>query len=141
MSHQTQHGACLFDSRSPTKLTHPRDRLLLNRRLLSLFGLRPTGDFGPWTFYTNKQGIPVWFIKAPPTSPPTARQLFVQSRLTIFAQYWTAQTAETKMKWERASKKAGLGMTGYNLWQWWWWHKNRTVLTTIERQSGVELGV
>lgn len=112
---------------------------MLNRKILSLFGLRPTGDFGPWTFYTNKQGIPVWFIKAPPTSPPTARQLFVRAKLSEFARYWTSLEEQTKIDWETAAKRAGLGMTGYNLFQWWCWHVDRAVLKTIERQSGIIL--
>jgi len=112
---------------------------MLNRTLLSYFGLRPTGDFGPWTFYTNKQGIPVWFIKAPPTKPPTARQIFVRTKLGDFARHWAAQTAAFKAKWERATKLAGLRMTGYNLFQWWLWHNDRTVITTIERQTNIQL--
>jgi len=102
-------------------------------------GLRPTGDFGPWTFYTDKRGTPVWFIKAPPTSPPTARQLFVRAKLGDFARHWTQQTKQTKMNWERATKRTSLKMTGYNLFQWWLWHNKRKVIETIERQSGIQL--
>lgn len=112
---------------------------MLNRRILSFFGLRPTGDFGPWTFYTNKQGIPVWFIKSPPEKPPTARQIFVRTKLADFARSWTFLTKQDKINWEKASKRPNLRMTGYNLFQWWRWHGNRTVMKTIERQSGEQL--
>jgi len=112
---------------------------MLNRTLLSYFGLRPTGDFGPWTFYTNKQGIPVWFLKAPPTKPPTGRQRYLQVRMRDIANAWIRQTEQTKINWEKASKRAGLGMTGYNLWQWWFWIRDRKKLATVERQSGIDL--
>ncbi len=112
---------------------------MLNRKLLSLFGLRPTGDFGPWTFYTSKAGLPVWFVKAPPTSPPTERQSFIRWKLGIFGSDWTHLPNETKKNWETATKRTGLKMTGYNLWQWWHWHSNINVMRTIERQSGVTL--
>ncbi len=112
---------------------------MLNRRLLSLMGLRPTGDFGPWTFYTSKAGLPVWFVKAPPTAPPTARQRYIRTKMTIFARQWKLLSKETRSNWERATKLTGVKMNGYNLYQWWRWHVDRGVLETIERQSGINL--
>lgn len=102
-------------------------------------GFRPTGDLGPWTFYTDKRGTPVWFIKAPPTKPPTDRQLHIQGMMAEFARNWTSLPKETKMNWERASKRTSLKLTGYNLYQWWRWRKNRRVIETIEKQSGITL--
>lgn len=112
---------------------------MINERLLSYFGIGPTGDFGPLTFYTAKNKKPVWFAKAPPKTPPTARQLFVRGRLGYIGRHWSTLSKETKAKWELASKRAHLRMTGYDLFQWWHWHNDRNVIATIEHQSGIQL--
>ncbi len=88
----------------------------------NMMGFNPTGDFGPFTIYTAKNRKPISYIKAPPTAPPTARQVFVRERLKDIATWWAAQTKETKDLWERVSKKARLRMSGYALFQWWHWH-------------------
>ncbi|KKM73184.1 hypothetical protein LCGC14_1412940 [marine sediment metagenome] len=40
---------------------------------------------------------------------------------------------------EIAARRAGLSVTGYNLWVWWQLKRDRTTLATIERNSGVTL--
>lgn len=110
-----------------------------NPSIFTAWGWNPTGDFGPLTVYTAKNKKPVMFLKAPPKTPATYRQRFIRDRMTFIARYWSMISKEKKEDWERASKRAHLRMTGYNLFQWFWWHNNRTVLRTIERQSGVKL--
>ncbi len=105
----------------------------------NLIGFNPTGDLGPFTIYTAKNRKPVWYIKAPPTAPPTARQSFIRSRMAQHAAFWARQSLEFKAAWELASKNAQLRMNGYALYQWWLWHSDRAKLRTIEHQSGVTL--
>ena len=104
-----------------------------------MMGINPTGDFGPLTIYTAKNKKPVQFLKAPPTSPATARQRYVRDRMGYYAAWWTAQSAETKAAWQAAATAAHTRMTGYNLWQWWYWHRDAGVLATIQRQANVTL--
>ena len=105
----------------------------------NILGFNPTGDFGPFTIYTAKNGKPVWYIKAPPTAPPTARQRYVRERIAQHAAFWNTQSTEFKALWELASKRARLRMNGYGLFQWWLWHSDRKKLDTIQQQSDVTL--
>jgi len=114
---------------------------MINPAIFNLWGWNPTGDFGPLTIYTAKNKKPVFFLKAPPTKPATARQRFVRDRFGYHAAWWSQQTKTVKDLWERAAKKAHLRMTGYNLWQWWHWHRDRAVLDTIQRQANVDLNL
>ncbi len=102
-------------------------------------GFNPTGDLGPFTIYTNQYRRPVFYIKAPPTSPPTTRQSFLRENMKEIAAWWSAQSSETKALWEAASKNARLRMNGYALFQWWQWKHDPQKLQTIMRQSKIQL--
>lgn len=112
---------------------------MINRKLLSYFGLSPTGDFGPFTFYTAKNKKPVWFVKAPPTKPPTDRQLYQRYFFSTIALMWKNLEEDVRANWETASKRAHLRMTGYNLFVWYQAHRDDRIIETIEHQSGVQL--
>jgi len=105
----------------------------------NMMGFNPTGDFGPFTIYTAKNRKPIFYIKKPPTAPPTARQAFVRERLKDIAIWWASQTKDNKALWERVSKKARLRMCGYALFQWWHWHHDDAKMATIQQQSGLTL--
>jgi len=106
---------------------------------LNLLGLRPTGDFGPLTGYTSKRGKPVWFLKAPPTSPPTGWQTHQRNVFRQIARTWKAMPEADRQAWLSAAKAAALNITGYNLFVWYQITKNRTAIATVERQSGITL--
>lgn len=112
---------------------------MINPKLFNFFGLNPTGDFGPWTFYTATNKKPVMFLKSPPTKPPTDRQTFQRDSFRFFAMLWKKLSDDVRADWEAASLRAHLRMTGYNLFVWYQAHKNDQVIQTIERQSGVQL--
>lgn len=110
-----------------------------NPSVFTAWGWNPTGDFGPWTAYTAKNGKPVMFIKAPPKTPASIRQSFQRAQFTYIARAWAELSKLTKQKWQRAAKGARLRCTGYNLFVWYNSHFDRKVLQTIERQSKVKL--
>lgn len=112
---------------------------MINPKLFSFFGWNPTGDFGPWTFYTAKSKKPVMFIKAPPTKPATHRQDFQRFTFKYIARLWNLLTQQERTNWETASKRARLRMTGYNLFLWYKSGGNTKVIHTIERQAAVKL--
>lgn len=109
------------------------------RTILTLLGFGATGDLGPFTFYTNKRGRLVWFIKAPPTSPPSYAQLRQQDLFTSAAATWQFFTPTRRNNWELASKRASLAITGYNLWVYFCCTADLTEIQTIEHQTGLNL--
>lgn len=109
------------------------------QRTRSLLGLNPTGDLGPFTIYTSRRAGTVWFLKSPPTSPPTVHQLRQRNRFRLAAAAWRAQPQETRDAWNLACRRAHLYLHGYNLFVWWQLRRLRSTLATIERQSGITL--
>ncbi len=110
-----------------------------NALVLKLMGFRPTGDFGPLTGYTSRRGTTVWYLKAPPKTPPTGWQRLQRARFSSAAHLWTALTPNQRADWLAAARKAKLNVTGYNLWVWYQLTRDRKVITTVERQSGIQL--
>lgn len=107
--------------------------------LLSYLGFNATGDLGPLTGYTNKQGKLVWFLKAPPTCPPSYWQVHQRNVFRLIAAAWQALTPTAREQWSLAEHRASLNMTGYNLFTWWSVHQDHAVIHTIERQTGTNL--
>jgi len=107
--------------------------------LLNLLGFGPTGDLGPLTGYTNKRGRPVWYLKAPPKTPPTDWQWAMRDFFRLAAEAWTQQTPAKRADWLNAGKRARLTITGYNLFIWYMYSRDHTVIHTVERHSGIQL--
>jgi len=107
-----------------------------------LWGLWPTGDFGPFTFYTShrRQRV-VAFLKAPPKTPPSWKQKIAHTRFRDAANLWTLQPKATRDNWTNACKRAGLSITGFNLWMHCRIRNDLTPARTIQRQTGIDLGV
>lgn len=106
---------------------------------LKFVGIAPTGDLGPLTCYTSRRAGTVWFLKSPPTTPATGWQRRQRNRFRLAAQAWRALDEDTRNRWAAACRRAGLYLSGYNLWIWWQLRRQRAALRTIERQSGVSL--
>lgn len=102
-------------------------------------GLRPTGDFGPWTVYTNKRGGVVWFLKAPPKKLRTRRQIRQWYRFSQAAAAWRSLTQEQRDDWILAARRCRLYLAGYQLWVWWQLKRDLPALRTISRLSRIEL--
>lgn len=105
----------------------------------SILGLQLWGDIGPFTVFRNKRGEVIWYLKAPPTKPASALQKIYRDRWRAAAIQWQALTKKKQQRWELASKRASLGITGYNLFLYWRTTSDDLAIRTIERQTGFEL--
>jgi len=113
--------------------------LATKTKTLNLLGLRPTGDLGPLTGYTSKRGKPVWFLKAPPTSPPTGWQIHQRNLFRQIARHWRELPADVRADWQEAARLAHLNITGYNLFVYFHTSRDRDAIATIEHQTGIQL--
>jgi len=107
--------------------------------LFQFLGWNTQGDLGPYTFYTSKRGALVFFIKAPPTCPPSILQTRQRMKFKALASYWKSITQVDRDNWEFATKKIKLNLTGYNLFTWYHTVGDRPTLATIERLANVTL--
>lgn len=111
----------------------------LKTLLPKMMGWRPTGDIGPYTMYTMRNGTVVFYEKAPPKEPASYRQLILRNRWRTAAASWGNMGSDQKALWHLAAKQARLYFHGYALWVFWSTTQDRPTLKTIERQSGVQL--
>lgn len=107
--------------------------------ILRFLGFNTQGDLGPWTFYTSKRKGLVWFVKAPPLEPPSLMQTSIRNAYRLNAYVWRSLQPSQRTDWETASKRAGLRITGFNLFTYWNLTKDDAVVHTIERQTRISL--
>ena len=107
--------------------------------VLSIIGWRPTGDLGGLTAYTSKRGKVVWFLKAPPTCPPSYWQIHQRNVFRLIAMAWKAFSDDRREQWHLAEVRGNLNITGYNLFTWWCINRDHAIIHTIERQTGTSL--
>ncbi|MEE9602967.1 MAG: hypothetical protein V3V75_06670 [Thermoguttaceae bacterium] len=113
--------------------------LTKDSKIWQLFGLRPTGDLGPWTFYFSQRNATVVFLRAPPLQPPSELQRHQRNKFRLVAYVWRDLGLAAQSNWAAAAERAHLSITGYNLFVWYQLTQNRNALATIERQSGINL--
>lgn len=106
---------------------------------LTFIGWRPTGDLGPLTGYTSKRGKPVWFLKSPPTTPPTNWQLHRRAFFKVAADHWWRIGPHRRSDWLRAARLAHLNITGYNLFTYYQLTRDRAAIATVEQQTAIQL--
>ncbi len=104
-----------------------------------LLGFSQTGDLGAFTIYTATNRSPVWFQKSPPQKPPSALQVRQRLRFTQAAAAWQRLPPRTRHDWNRATRLAGLYVSGYNLWVFWQITHDDSIIRTVQHQSGVQL--
>lgn len=104
--------------------------------LLRFLGMRPTGDLGPLTIYTNKRGRMVAFPKAPPLKPASMFQNAQRNRFRAVGRLWQTLTQDQRNEWQEAADAAGLYCTGFNLFLYYEITRDEASITTIERQTG-----
>lgn len=107
--------------------------------LLQFLGFRATGDLGPFTFYTTKKGNTVFFPKAPPTCPPSDRQIIQRTKFRLIARFWKQIPATKRAAWELATIKLRLRLTGFDLFTWYHTAGDRQTIATIERLANLTL--
>lgn len=105
-----------------------------------LIGIRPTGDVGDYTLYTNRKGKLVCFLKTRPGKPFTARQKANMRQFTAIASVWRSMSPALRLDWQRACQRAGLTITPYNLFVYANMQPDCSTLQTVQRQSGIYLG-
>lgn len=110
-----------------------------NPSIFTAWGWNPTGDFGALTIYTAKNKKPIMFLKAPPTKPPTPRQVFQRDTFRYIAKLWKNLTHTMRETWELAAKRARLSITGYDLFVYYQTTKDIGAIRTVEHQAGVTL--
>ncbi len=111
----------------------------INESLLKFLGLNTQGDLGPWTFYTSKRHGLVWFPKSPPLQPPSYLQTRQRNLFRNIANLWNQLSDEERELWMRAATLAHLSIHGYNLFVYVISTSDRSILPTIERNSGITL--
>jgi len=103
------------------------------------FGFNTQGDLGPYTFYTDKRKGLVFFLRAPPLQPPSKLQTTVRNNIRLAAMSWKSLNQSHRDRWELASKKAHLKITGYNLFVFWTIKHDDACIHTIERLTNLNL--
>lgn len=88
----------------------------ISRNIAAFLGWRPTGDLGAYTIYTSKRGAVVFYPRAPPNKPPSPGQTRSRNAFRAAAAAWATLPTEEKIKWQLAAHRAGLRITGYDLW-------------------------
>lgn len=110
--------------------------------LAPILGLQVQGDLGPITMYTQykagRRSI-VAFPKIWLSDPTTIKQLHHRNRVRNAATAWRNLTPEVRLKWKLAARKLSLRTNGYALWVTWHMTRDRHMIATIERQSGLAL--
>jgi len=106
-----------------------------------VWGWNPTGDFGPYTFYTShKRKLVVAFLKAPPDKPPSWKQKLCRTRFKNLGIVWKELGADRREAWNRAAARAHLRISGFNLFTYAQITGDWSAVQTVQRQSGVDLG-
>lgn len=111
----------------------------LTPKQMTIMGLCPTGDLGPYTIYTSRRAGTVWFTKAPPLSPPSVFQIRQRNAFRLAAEAWRALLPTRRAAWCQAARRARLYLSGYTLFIWWQTKRDRQALATIERLSRTPL--
>lgn len=107
--------------------------------LFRFLGWNTQGDLGPWTFYTAKNQALVFYLRAPPTKPPTPWQVTIREAFAEAAAEWRELPAEAKATWELVTHQAHLRITGLNLFMFWKLTGDDSIIRTIELQTGQSL--
>lgn len=107
--------------------------------LFRCWGWNTQGDFGPFTFYTSKRFALVFFLRSPPTSPPSGLQRAQRKRFGQAAREWSLLSGSARAAWEEATKRTHLAISAINLWMYWKLSNDRAAIATIEHQSGISL--
>jgi hypothetical protein len=108
-------------------------------KILSILGFRPTGDLGPLTAYTSGRGRVVWFLKAPPTTPPSEWQLHYRNAFRLIGHAWSALQPAERLQWSLAEHRGKLTITGYDLFVYWNMTQDDAAIRAIQRQTNTTL--
>lgn len=109
--------------------------------ITKFWGWWPTGDWGPFTFYTShRRHLTVAYPRSPPKEPPSWKQKFAQADFQLAAEAWSLLTRPIKDRWTLAAKRAHLRISGFNFWMYVQIRHDVAAARTVQRQSGIDLG-
>jgi len=111
--------------------------MISKTRLFTYLGLRLSGDLGQWTMFVYCHARPVFFLKSPPLTGPTYRQIHQRNKFKLYGYLWRAQTAAQRDNWEQLAQRSGARLTGYNLFVVWCSKHDILAVMTLIRRSGV----
>jgi len=107
--------------------------------LFTVLGFVIWGDLGALTIYRNKRGLVVWFKKTWPDKPPSPAQTIQRQKIIDAAAAWQSLSADSRVQWERASRRASLCATGYDIFVSWKLTGDDAAITTLQRQTDTVL--
>lgn len=107
--------------------------------LLTVSNMGISGDIGPLTCYNTATGKIITFPVSPPKEPPSAAQLVMRSRWRQAMQTWSSLSSEQQTAWKLVASRGRLKLSAINLWLWYQVTMDRSIITTLERQTGVTL--
>lgn len=110
--------------------------LATDRRFVSILGFRPTGDLGPLTFYTAKNGKIVVFPRAPPLQPPSQRQRHQRNLFRHAAAVWQTLPGSRRAQWTALARDNYLRITGYNLFVYYQLKHDAAAIRTLKPSWG-----
>jgi hypothetical protein len=103
----------------------------------SIIGLIVSGDVDGVTIYTDRHNRKVVFPKAPPKEPPTQMQVDVRNRFKAAQAEYMGLTAPQKHDYELLTKRAGLCLTGQNIFIHVAMKRTQGTLDTLQHQTGI----
>lgn len=112
--------------------------MIAKTHLFTYLGFRLSGDFANWTFYTYCRKRPTFFLKAPPTRPPTNRQKRQRNLFRLVGYLWRSLTPQQQAAWEAVAQRSHLSITGYNLFVHWTLRRANAALATLTAQTGID---
>ena len=108
-------------------------------KTFTYLGLKIQGDLGPFTCYTSSQGQVVWYLKAPPKTPPSWQQFNQRDTFVYTGWCWSCLTPAQKAVWKAVAARACLRITGYDLFTYYCVTGDEPPIETVERQATIAL--
>lgn len=105
-----------------------------------MWGWWPTGDWGPFTFYTShRRKLTVAYPRSPPKEPPSWKQQIEQTRFADAGHLWSALPITRRDAWRNAAKRCHLSISGFNFFMYVQLKQDWAAARTVQRQSGIDL--
>jgi len=113
--------------------------LLGETKIFHFLGFSAQGDLGGWTFYTDKRGNLVFFVKSPPLEPPSYLQTHQRNRFRTAANKWRTLQPSERANWMLAAERAHLNIHGYDFYVYVQLRHDYAAAATVARQANLTL--
>lgn len=102
-------------------------------------GVLTNGDLGPYTFYTNKRGHLVVFLKTWPKDPASYNQKLNRDKWRHAALRWQSLDQSVRDLWRDLGYRAHLTISGYNLYMHYITGKGTATVETCQRLTNIDV--